>query len=90
MICNGKATGSEHSQPKSSHVGCTCQGTGLPEIFGAQLTAPGVPDAGPDGIGFIAYHACLWFWFGLILPYFLLLLPFGMTVFTLDALYFEM
>jgi hypothetical protein len=33
-------------------------GTGLLEISGAQITVPGVPDAGPDAIGFIVGNAC--------------------------------
>jgi G:T-mismatch repair DNA endonuclease (very short patch repair protein) len=35
-------------------------GTGLPEIFGAHVTLPGIPDVEPDAKGFIFAHACFW------------------------------
>jgi hypothetical protein len=41
------------------------------------------------GIGFIVQHAWFWFCFGLISPYFLCFFPFGMKMFTLDALFLE-
>jgi hypothetical protein len=47
-------------------------GTGLSEIFGAKITAPVTPDAGPDAIGFVVGHAWFWSCFGLISSFFLI------------------
>jgi hypothetical protein len=65
-------------------------GTGLPEIFGAQITVPGISDPGPDAIGFIVGNAWFWSYFGLNFSYFLPFLPFEKQRLTLEPLYLEL
>jgi hypothetical protein len=64
-------------------------GTGLPEIFGVQITVPGIPDAELDAKGFFVGNACFWSCFGVTSSYFLLFLPFGRQMFTFEPLYLE-
>jgi hypothetical protein len=93
MICRGKATTVSIASPRAAMLFAPLKAIGkeLPEIFGAQITASGVPDSGSHYIGFL----------GVSLPCLLLVLllsdlflyfpvpPFEMKTLTLEPLYLE-
>jgi hypothetical protein len=60
IICRGKATGVSIASPRAAmlFVPVKAIGKGLLDIFGAQITAPGVPDSGSHYIGFLGFFFC--------------------------------